>query len=185
MASYNFDPKKKEEVKAPVEDKVEEAKQPKKKHFHAYGGVMYSARYGNPLASIIVGSIFVVASIAMTFVFALVINNTSGRIECPATISRIDRAYHSYSEIYYTVWVTYTVEDENYEVELGAYESGMHVNQEITIWYLETNPSNIRYISTGMKVWPYVICGLCFAAGAASVTIPVVKLVKTKKQPAI
>lgn len=185
MASYNFDPKKKEEVKTSSEDKTTEAKPPKKKFFRVYTSVMPTARYGNPIVSIVVGSFFSVIAIAVMLVFALLVNNVSGRIACEAEITDIKQILQ-YDRYEMEVYVSYTIGTESHEmVQLGTYESGMRKGDKITIYYLENDHENIRYVSIGTQTWPYVICGLFLVAGVSTIVVTAIRLVKAKKQPAI
>ena len=57
---------------------------------------------------------------------------------------------------FYTTFIDYEVEDKKYShVEYGAYNSKMNVGDEVTVYYIENNPSLIQ--AEGYQKVPYIV----------------------------
>lgn len=76
--------------------------------------------------------------------------------------------------ISYTTYIDYEVNNTKYRnVEYGAYNSSMNVGDEVTVYYLENNPTFIQ--AEGYEKTPYIVIGISLVFLIISIVILVKK----------
>ena len=98
-------------------------------------------------------------------------------IETVATITRIERKTDSDGDDKESVYVSYTVDGENYEGKLDYYSSFMRVGNTVKIFYMPDDPQDM--ISAGSNVVLVTIMIafgiICIGLGTACVAVPAAK----------
>ena len=98
-------------------------------------------------------------------------------IETVATITRIERKTDSDGDDNASVYVSYTVDGENYEGKLDYYSSFMRVGNTVKIFYMPDDPQDM--ISAGSNVVLVTIMIafgiICIGLGTAYVAVPAAK----------
>lgn len=104
-------------------------------------------------------------------------------IETVATITRIERKSDSDGDDNESVYVSYTVDGENYEGKLDYYSSFMRVGNTVKIFYMPDDPQDM--ISAGSNVVLVTIMIafgiICIGLGTACVAVPAAKKRRLKR----
>ena len=106
------------------------------------------------LSTLVLELLFIGISIYGIFKPDVEYNITTGRIVY------IDEYYDAIDDgIRYTPYINYTVNGVEYKnVEYGAYDSSMKVNDEVNVYYLPDDPTFIQ--AEGYEKVPYVVLAI-------------------------
>jgi len=124
---------------------------------------------------------FGIVMMIMGYFFFQSVERTKDFIRTPATVSRMElfrEAYYdgdTHHDAEYTLYVTYTVDGQEYDEEYGVY-SGYQVGDTLTIVY---NPADPRDIAQPINI----VVPICMEiGGVASLIAGVVSLVRAWKK---
>lgn len=88
--------------------------------------------------------------------------NYENKIDTVGTITKIITYHRGTDDESHEVYVSYTVDGENYESRLGSYASSFYEGKEIEMYYDKDDPSKIGVKSLDLLVWLFPALGLIF-----------------------
>lgn len=129
------------------------------------------------LLFLISGGVFFISNLR----FKAAAEHTRGRIIDIERVSSVRHGsrHHSRRNVHHRVTVSYTVDGEDYECELGEYHSDWREGQKITLYYDPAKPENVRTGSAALIPVLFMVLGAFLLIGG---TIPAAFYMKSLKQ---
>ncbi len=93
-----------------------------------------------------------------------------------AVIEKINEEYVDADETHYGVFVTYTVDDQQYTNEIDTYIAGFRKGKKVRILYNPDDPNEILYAGKFSAYVPFIISGVAFLIGVIMLLRTVVPL---------
>ena len=126
---------------------------------------------------IVLGLVF----IGLGIVIGFFVFNYDHKIETTGIITEITTHRDQSGDTDYTVYVSYQVDQKEYESPLNSYSSSFYEGQEITIYYDESNPSKIGVKSLDLLFLLFPGFGLIFfTIGGVGILVKKRKIAKEK-----
>lgn len=121
-------------------------------------------------------SFFITSLFIFTLGVIAILKPDEDYLTTEGTIVRIEEEYDPIDEMFYErCYINYTVDGFLYnDVEYGAYDSSMKVNDKVIVYYKEEDPTLIQ--SKGYQNVPYIVC----AISLVFLIIDVILFVKSK-----